>query len=84
MKVRWRQHEATLVIILFIIPGVAYLRDLYNTDRSQYASPFINNNVPFNLYKNVVLPDVSMGVLICGAYCQKRLYASAFSFAPKS
>ncbi len=68
MKVRWRQHEITLVSIVFVIVGIAYFRDLYITDPSQYAGPFINNHVPFNLFRNVVLPDAGMGILIYCAY----------------
>ncbi len=68
MKVRWRQHEITLVTVIFIILGCSYFRDLYNTDAAQYAGPFINNHVPFNLYRNVVLPDAGMGILIYCAY----------------
>jgi two-component system LytT family sensor kinase len=68
MKVRWRQHEITLATIIFIIVACAYFMHLYNTTPDQYAGPFINNHVPFNLYRNVILPDAGIGILIYLSY----------------
>ncbi len=83
MKVRWRQHEVTLVTVVFIILSIAYFRDLYFTDPAQYAGPFINNHVPFNLYRNVVLPDVVMGILIYCAYLFISLFTLPRFLSPR-
>lgn len=34
------------------------------TPRTKLADTFINNNVPFNLYKNIILPHVGIDKLI--------------------
>lgn len=68
MKVRWRQHEMIFVTMLAAIMVGAYWWDMHNTAPWQYAGAFINNNVPFNLYRNMVLPDVGMGLLIYLTY----------------
>lgn len=83
MKVRWRQHEMTLLTTVFAILGISYFRDLYNTDASQYAGAFINNHVPFNLYRNVVLPDVGMIVLIYCVYLFISLFTLRRFYSPK-
>ena len=83
MQVRWRQHEITLVTIVFIILSIAYFRDLYFTDPAQYAGAFINNNVPFNLYRNVVLPDVCMVILIYCAYLYINLFTIPRFLSPR-
>src|SRR5436190_10820217 len=68
MKVRWREHEMVLVTILATILLAGYWWTLYNTTTQQFAVPFINNHVPFNFYRNVLLPDIGMGVLIYLSY----------------
>jgi hypothetical protein len=66
MKVRWRQHEMIFVSMLAAIMLGGYLWRMYNTALQQYARPFINNHVPFNLFRNVLLPDIGLGLLL---YC---------------
>jgi sensor histidine kinase YesM len=83
MKVRWRQHEMILVNIVFIILATSYFRDLHNTAANQYAGAFINNHVPFNLYRNVVWPDVGMGILIYCAYLLINLFTLRRFLSPK-
>jgi hypothetical protein len=51
-----------------------YLWEIHNTTPDQYAGPFINNHVPFSLYRNVLLPDIGMGLLIYGAYMVITLF----------
>jgi two-component system LytT family sensor kinase len=74
MKIRWRQHEMTLATTIFVILGIGYFRDLVNIDASQYSGAFVNNHVPFNLYRNVVLPDIGIGILIYSAYLLMNLF----------
>src|SRR6266542_4226526 len=74
MNVRWREHEMTLVTIIASIVLASYLWAMHNTAPEQFASPFINNHVPFNLYRNVLLPDIGMGLLIYLSYLFLNLF----------
>ena len=55
---------STIAAILFI----SYVWRIHSTPPEQFSIPFKNNQVPFNLYKNVVLPDLGMGFLIYLSY----------------
>src|SRR5579871_905068 len=68
MKIKWRQHEMILVSIITATLLIAYLFQIHNTSPAQYASPFTNNNAPFNLYKNVIIPQVSAGLVLYLSY----------------
>jgi len=72
-----------LVNIVFIILATSYFRDLHNTAAYQYEGAFINNHVPFNLYRNIVLPDVGMGILIYCAYLSINLFTLRRFLSPK-
>ncbi|HXL57465.1 MAG TPA: histidine kinase, partial [Chitinophagaceae bacterium] len=74
MKVRWRQHEMTLVTMLAAILLARYLWMMYNTTSQQFADPFINNHVPFNFFRNVLLPDLGMGLIIYLCYLWISIY----------
>jgi len=79
MKVRWREHEFLLVTMLAFILLGAYGRIIFQLSDSQvislYAAPFINNHTPFNLYFNVVVPAIGMGLVIYLAYCWFHFFA---------
>ena len=83
IKIKWRQHEMILVTATAVIILTGYLWHLYHTAASQYASPFINNNVPFSLFKNVILPDVSMGLVIYLSYLFIGIYTIPRLLFPK-
>ena len=72
--VQWRRHELILVTATAAMMAAGYLWDIYKTPAAGFAGAFVNNNVSFNLYKNVVLPDVGMGTLIYLAYLWMSLY----------
>ncbi len=80
MKARWREHELILATMLAALALVIYLERMWSMPFSAfekaYADAFVNNNVPFNVYRNVLIPDIGMGVLIYLAY----LWISRFSF----
>ena len=46
---------------IIILAGYAWR--IYHTSADQYAGPFINNNVPFSLYTNVILPDLGINII---------------------
>jgi two-component system, LytTR family, sensor kinase len=68
MKIRWRQHELVFVTLFAAIMFGSYLWKIYSATTLQFELPFIQNKVPFNLFRNVILPDIGMGLLIYLAY----------------
>ena len=75
MKIRWRQQEIILVNIIAAILLISFLRITLGTPQSVFAEPFINNHVSFNLYRNLIFPELGMGVLIYFAYMFLSLFA---------
>lgn len=73
MKVRWREHEFLLGTMVALILLCAYGRIIFYLSQievqSLYAAPFISSHSPFNLYRNVVIPDIGMGMVIYLCYC---------------
>ena len=83
MKARWREHEMIFAAMIAAISLCGYLWGIHNTTPDQYAGPFINNHVPFNLYRNVVLPDIGMGMLIYISYLIINLFTIPRLLFPK-
>ena len=61
----------------------SYLWAMHNVTPQQFEGPFINNHVPFNFYRNVLLPDMGMGLLIYLSYLFISLYHPAFIIPKK-
>lgn len=80
MKARWREHELILATMLAALALVIYLVGIFSVPFADFeksmAEPFVKNNVPFNIYRNLLIPDIGMGILIYLAY----LWISRFSF----
>ncbi|HTE32762.1 MAG TPA: histidine kinase [Chryseolinea sp.] len=72
MKIRWREHELTLATLVGLILLSGYFWRLYHFTslqiESTYRACFTARLVDFNLYRNVVLPDIGMGVLLYLSY----------------
>jgi two-component system, LytTR family, sensor kinase len=83
MKVRWRQHEIIFVTMFAAITLGGYLWNVHNTTPDQYAGPFINNHVPFNLYRNVLLPDIGLALLAYLAFLFINLFTIPRLLFPK-
>ena len=83
MKVRWRQYEMIFVTMLAAITICGYLWSVHNTTIDQYTSPFVNTHTPFNLYYNVLLPDIGMGLLTYLAYVLINLFIIPRLLFPK-
>lgn len=83
MKVKWRQHEIILVVAVSVILLAAYLWDIFYISADEYARPFIESKTPFNLYKNVVLPDAGRGLFALLAYLWVNLYTIPRLLFPK-
>lgn len=78
-KIRWREHEMTLVTVIIVTQLSHYLWTLYylsdDTIKMRYAGPFFDMHVPFNLYRNVILPDLGIALLIYLTYLWQFFYA---------
>ncbi len=74
MKIKWRHHEMILVSASAAILSTSYLWHLHGTDGNKYAGAFIDNNVSFSLFKNLILPDVGIGLLIYLLYLWINIY----------
>jgi two-component system LytT family sensor kinase len=83
MKVRWRQHELIFVTMLTAIAFAGYLWNVHNTTADQFAGPFVNNHVPFNLYRNVLLPDIGLVLLTYLAFLFINLFIIPRLLFPK-
>jgi two-component system, LytTR family, sensor kinase len=91
MKVRWREHEIILVTITAacaLISYSLYMRD--ETAMSQLKNLWDNNRNPlsqskfhFNLYRNVLVPGIGMGLLIYLSYLWIALYTIPRLLSPK-
>ncbi len=81
--IRWKQHEMILAITTSVIVFAGYLWRMYHVSIDVYATPFINNNVSFSLFKNVILPDVAMGLVIFLSYLWINLYTIPRLLFPK-
>jgi len=78
MKVRWREHEVILITILAIVLLGSYGWMLYQLAPGQlslrYEQPFTSHGATFNLYRNLVLPDLLPGLLIYLCYLYFHFY----------
>ncbi len=83
MKVRWRQHEMIFASISAAVLLAGYLWSMHNVAPSQFATPFINNHVPFNFYKNVLLPQIGGGLVIYLSYLFVNLFTVPRLLFPK-
>jgi two-component system, LytTR family, sensor kinase len=83
MKVRWREHEMMLVTISSAIILAGYLWAMHQVSPAQFATPFLNNHTDFNFYRNVLLPNIGMGLLIFLVYLWLSLYTIPRLLFPK-
>jgi hypothetical protein len=72
MKTRWRQHEATLVNIIWAILVARYVWEWVRLSPQEisahYAAPFIKNHQHFNYFSRVLLPQVAAILVLALAY----------------
>ncbi|MEP6846342.1 MAG: histidine kinase [Panacibacter sp.] len=68
-KIKWVQHEFILVTALALMKVISYLWEILHFSQEEinmrYANIFKETHVPFNLYRNIILPDMTVFV---GAY----------------
>jgi hypothetical protein len=68
MKVRWREHELILVTILATVILARYWWDMQHATMQQLAAPFTDHHIAFNIYRNVLLPDIGLGLGVYLSY----------------
>lgn len=78
MKLKWRQHEMSLVTAVAIMVLVYHLWNILHLSKEyinmSYAGPFNDLHIPFNLYRNVIIPHIAIGVLIYLTYLWVNVY----------
>ena len=60
MKVRWKAHELIFVSIAAAIVIAGYA----GRSGMDFSTPFIQNHVPFNLFRNVLGPEIGMILIV--------------------
>jgi two-component system LytT family sensor kinase len=63
--IKWRHHEIILVTAILVIMTAGYLWNMNQPAVNQTRELFESNRVSFNLYKNIIFPDLG---LACAAY----------------
>ena len=81
-KIKWRQHEMILVTAIALISLVGRLWYIFN-NQDQLESSFLQTKTAFNLFKNVVLPDISVGLSVYLTYLLFSLYIIPRLLFPK-
>ena len=81
-KVKWRQHEMILVTAIAALSLAGRLWYIFK-NQDLLEGSFISTNTPFSLYKNVLLPDISVGLSVYLAYLWFYLYTIPRILFPK-
>jgi len=68
MKIRWRQHEIIFASMLLIIAVTGFWWKMIHLSPAQfdniYKLPFTKNQVAFNIYRNLLLPQTAIFLII--------------------
>ncbi len=87
LKIKWRQHEfilATAITTILIVSDLWNVLHLSTENiNSQYANVFAERHVPFNLYRNVIIPHVSFLLAIYFAYIVLNLFTIPRLLSPE-
>jgi two-component system LytT family sensor kinase len=81
-KIKWRQHELILVTAIALMSLIGRLWYIFN-NQDQLESSFLQTKTAFNLYKNIVLPDISVGLSLYLTYLLFNLYIIPRLLFPK-
>lgn len=77
-KIKWRRDEVILVTVLAVARLSIYLWGIFHlsdqTINMSYAGAFNDMHVPFNLYRNEILPYLAIGLLIYLSYLWLNFY----------
>ncbi len=70
MKVRWKQHELIFITIATAVVIAGYLA----YGGKGFDIPFAQNHVPFNLFRNVLGPEIGMILIVYLSYLVINIY----------
>lgn len=73
-KLKWRQHEIALVTAIAVISLAGRLWYVFQNP-DQLESQFLHTNTAFSLYKNVLFPDIAVGLSCYLVYLLYSLYS---------
>ena len=77
-KIRWREHELLLVTIVVILGIAGYIWKIFDLSWDHleqiYGEPFISNGIPFNYYRNILLPHTGLMLLLYLCYLRMNLF----------
>ncbi len=82
-KIKWRQHEIILATAILVITSVGYLWNINNEAVAQVTRVFKFNKVPFNLYRNIIFPDLGLTLSAYACYLWINLYTVPRLLFPK-
>ena len=78
MKIRWKYHELLFATMATAVIIASYIAQ----SKTDFDIPFIQNHVPFNLFRNVLGPKIGMILVIYLAYLFINNYSiPRFQFA---
>src|SRR5579862_7989526 len=64
MKIRWKYHELLFATMATAVIIASYI----GQSKTGFDTPFIQNHVPFSLFRNVLGPEIGMILIIYLAY----------------
>jgi hypothetical protein len=86
-KIKWRQHEFMLATAITVILIVSYAWNILHqstvTIQMRYANVFAEMHVPFNLYRNVIIPRVALVLAAYLAYAVLNIFTIPRLLSPK-
>ena len=72
MKIRWREHESSLMINIALFIIVGYVWQMFKLSpqqiKNEYAIGFLKEHIPFNYYIRVLLPQIASVLILLAAY----------------
>jgi hypothetical protein len=87
LKIKWRQHEMILATAITLIIGAGYAWHIFHllpeNISNEYSNAFTENHVAFNLYRNVIFPDVAVALSIYLTYIILNVFTVSRLLSPK-
>ena len=81
--IKWRQHEIILVTAILVIMTAGYIWSMNQAAVNQTRELFESNSVSFNLYKNIISPDLGLAWVAFLIYLWMNLYTLPRMLFPK-
>lgn len=72
-NIKWRKHELVFITVIAAIALAGRMWYIMH-HQNELQTPFNETNTPFNLYRNVIIPDISRGFMFYLVYLLLNLY----------